>query len=227
MNATIPDAPPLATGQRMDRATFHARYLETPEHFKAELIDGVVFVASPIAQFHCDANDDLTTLLKLYASSTPGTHANANRTCKVDEDNEVQPDALLYIEPEFGGQVRIEGGYLVGLPELVVEVAYSTVERDLKTKRKLYEANGVREYIVYRADTHELIWFGRDDAAFVRREPDTDGLICSRAFPGLQLKTDDLVAGNTASMIATLQLGLASQAHADFVESLAQRRRAS
>ena len=227
MNATLPETTTLATGQRMDRATFHARYLDTPEHCKAELIDGVVFVASPISKYHCDANDDLTLLFRLYAASTSGAHANANITCIVDDETEVQPDAAVWIHSECGGRCRIKSGYIMGSPELVVEVAYTTVDRDLKTKRKLYEDHGVQEYLVYRADIEELIWFRRDGDGFVRHNPDDDGVYRSVAFPGLQLRVEELIASNVVGLMATLQLGLASQAHADFVESLAQRRRPS
>jgi len=227
MNSVITEPSTLAAGQRMDRAAFHARYLETPEHFKAELIDGVVFVASPISLYHALPNDALFYLMKSYSASTPGIEAAANLTCFVDDEHEVQPDAAMWIQPELGGQVRIVDGYIVGLPELVVEVAYSTVDRDLKTKRKLYEDRGVREYLVYRADIEELIWFRREADAFVRHVPDADGVFRSVVFPGLQFRVEDLVAGNVGGLMATLQLGLASQAHADFVQSLAQRRRAS
>lgn len=44
--------PPLESGDRLTRAEFERRYEATPEKFKAELIEGVVYVASPVRAFH-------------------------------------------------------------------------------------------------------------------------------------------------------------------------------
>ena len=46
-------SPPLADGQRLDRATFHERYAAMPPEFRAELIGGVVHVmTSPLRRRH-------------------------------------------------------------------------------------------------------------------------------------------------------------------------------
>ena len=39
--------PPLVDGERLDRATFHERYEAMPPRTRAELIGGVVVMASP------------------------------------------------------------------------------------------------------------------------------------------------------------------------------------
>ncbi|HAG80869.1 MAG TPA: hypothetical protein DCL61_06780, partial [Cyanobacteria bacterium UBA12227] len=53
-------------------------------------------------------------------------------TVRLDADNEPQPDALLRIEPEVGGNSSIsEDDYIEGAPELIVEVAASSASYDL------------------------------------------------------------------------------------------------
>ena len=59
-----------------------------------------------------------------------------------------QPDIALRILPEYGGQSRVEGNYAAGAPELIVEVAASSRDRDPGVKRKLYQRMGVQEYVV-------------------------------------------------------------------------------
>jgi hypothetical protein len=44
--------PGLESGDRLTRAEFERRYQSTPEKFKAEPIEGVVYVASPVRAFH-------------------------------------------------------------------------------------------------------------------------------------------------------------------------------
>ena len=74
-----------------------------------------------------------------------------NSTVRLDLDNEPQPDALLLIDPARGGQVRFSpDDYIEGSPELVAEVASSSVSYDLHAKLHVYRRNGVREYVVWR-----------------------------------------------------------------------------
>jgi Uma2 family endonuclease len=95
-------------------------------------------------------------------------------------DNEPQPDALLLIEPACGGQSRQEGGYLAAAPELVVEVASSSVSYDLHGKFRLYEQAKVREYVVIVLREKQVRWFALDEnSRFVERHADADGIFRS------------------------------------------------
>ncbi len=58
--------------------------------------------------------------------------------------SEPQPDALLRILAERGGQSHDQHGYLHGAPELVVEVSKTTRYVDARSKLKDYERAGVR-----------------------------------------------------------------------------------
>ena len=50
--------------------------------------------------------------------------------------------------------------------------------------------------------------------------PDEAGILRSRVFPGLQLHADALLTGDLARVLAVLQQGIQSPAHAEFVERL-------
>ncbi|MEQ8957793.1 MAG: Uma2 family endonuclease, partial [Coleofasciculus sp. C2-GNP5-27] len=117
--------PPLESGDRLTRIEFERRYQQMPENKKAELIEGVVYVASPVrANRHGKPHAQIIGWLLVYESETPGAYLADNTTVRLDADNEPQPDALLRIEPEVGGNSRItEDDYIEGAPELVVEVA--------------------------------------------------------------------------------------------------------
>jgi Uma2 family endonuclease len=87
--------PPLESGDRLTRVEFERRYEAMPDNVKAELIDGVVYVASPAKYEHGHQNGLLVTWLGVYASETPGTDMNTNATVRLDELSEPMPDALL------------------------------------------------------------------------------------------------------------------------------------
>src|SRR5438094_7219850 len=99
--------PPLENGDRLTRAEFERRYTAMPHLTKAELIEGVVYVPSPVRYRHHGAPHALLIgWLVQYAAGTPGVGVSDNSTVRLDLDNEPQPDALLLIEPTCGGQAR-------------------------------------------------------------------------------------------------------------------------
>jgi Putative restriction endonuclease len=214
-------APLLADGQRLGQAEFMRRYELTPPGFTAELIGGVVHVASPLSRPHGGGSFDTTTWLGVYRARTPGTEGLENTTTLMDDLGVPQPDTQLRILPEYGGQSRNEGDYVGGASELVVETARSSRKIDLGDKRADYERAGVKEYIVMALDTQEIHWHVRRDDKLVRIAPDPDGIYRSTVFPGLWLDPAALLRKDLAGALAVLERGLATPEHAAFVARLA------
>ncbi len=215
--------PPLQSGDRLTRDEFERRYHAMPEHVKAELIKGVVYVmASPVrAVGHGEEHAVIVGWLILYRSKTPGVRVFDNSTVRLDEESEPQPDAALLIDPRRGGQaILAPDGYIEGAPELVIEIAASSVSYDLHDKLEAYQDRGVREYVVWRVFDDAVDWFERVDGRFVLRAPDEAGLLRSAVFPGLWLDPAALIADDLAKMIERLNQGLTSPEHAAFVARL-------
>ncbi|MBE9093068.1 Uma2 family endonuclease [Tychonema sp. LEGE 07203] len=214
--------PALESGDRLTRAEFERRYEATPEKFKAELIEGVVYVASPVRVFHGTPHAALITWLGVYWSATPGVSAADNTTARLDLDNEPQPDALLRIQ--IGGTSTIsDDGYIEGAPELVAEIAASSATIDLGAKKNAYRRNGVQEYLVWQTFENRLSWFRLQAEEFVLIEPDAGGIIRSSTFPGLWLAVPALLEGNMMEVLNVLQRGIADGAHQAFIQELAGR----
>jgi Uma2 family endonuclease len=214
--------PPLETGDRLTRAEFERRYEAMPHVRKAELIEGVVYVPSPVRyRRHGVPHGQTITWLGSYQAGTPGVGFGDNTSARLDLDNEPQPDGLLLIDPALGGQARITpDDYIEGAPELVAEVTASTVSIDLNTKLNVYRRNGVREYVVWRVLNKEIDWFMLREGEFVRASPDPEGIYRSAVFPGLWLDAPALLRGDLARVLAVVQQGLASPEHAEFVDRL-------
>jgi hypothetical protein len=220
--------PPLVDGQRLTREEFHRRYEAMPEVKKAELIEGVVHVPSPVRdEHHGEPHAELMGWLWVYRANTPGVRASDNATLLLEED-EPQPDGLLRIDPRAGGQARVnEEGYLVGGPELVAEVSASSASFDLGAKLRVYQSAGVREYVVWRVLDGEVDWFVLREGQFLRQAPHADGTLRSETLPGLWLDPSALVRLESGRVLGLLQQGLASPEHATFVQDLQRRRTAS
>lgn len=224
---TIPSKliiPRLENGDRLTRTEFERRYHGMPKHQKAELIDGIVYLmASPLRiKSHGEPHAQVMTWLGVYAASTPGVGLADNTTVILDDENEPQPDALLRIEQ--GGQSRInEDDYLESAPELVVEIAASTVSYDLHQKLRVYCRHQVQEYLVWRVYDHKFDWFRLQKGTYIQIKPNSKGIICSEVFPGLWLQRSQLLAGKLAQVLAVLQEGLTTPEHRDFVQKLASQ----
>lgn len=224
----IMDIPPLENGDHLSRVEFERRYHAMPPHIKAELIEGVVYMSSPVRfRSHGKPHRQAVTLLGVYADTTPGVECVDNATFRLDPANEPQPDVALFIESAAGGQARVSADdYLESAPELIIEVAASTAAIDLHTKLDVYRLSGVREYIVWRVAEPAFDWFVEQDCEYLRLQPDARGILRSKVFPGLWLDTKALTVSDMQKAMATLQQGLASKEHAAFVKRLkAQRRR--
>lgn len=216
--------PPLENGDHLDQKTFHARYEAMPENTRAELIGGIVYMASPLKPRHGQMHMRVAHWLISYEDATPGVESYDNTTAILAEDSEPQPDAYLIISPEKAGQMRMnEEEYLEGAPELIVEVALSREAIDLHRKRDDYERGGVREYVVVALRQKQCFWFVSRNGRFEDLPPGADGIIRSEVFPGLWLDPAALLRRDAARIREVLKQGLASPEHAAFVASLAAR----
>jgi len=212
--------PPLENGDMLSRSEFERRYTAMPHLKKAELIEGIVYIASPLRfEAHAEPHANLIIWLGTYKIATPGVRLGDNPTVRLDLDNEPQPDAVLFIDAEYGGQTHLsDDGYIEGAPELVVEIAASTASIDLRDKKRVYRRNGVKEYLVWQTLDRRLDWFFWQDGEYVSLTPDRDGIICSRIFPGLWLSVPAMLNQDMPQVLTTLQLGLNSVEHQQFVQ---------
>jgi hypothetical protein len=215
----------LKEGDRLSREEFERRYEAMPELKRAELINGVVLMPSPVRlQQHGSPHADLVGWLVNYRVATPGVCVGDNSTIRLDADNEPQPDALMIVGPSCGGQVRIDSdGYIEGGPELVAEVAASSINIDLTSKLQVYAQHGVREYLVWRVLDQAVDWFVLRQGQYDRLAPTSGGVLQSEVFPGLWLNVAALVRLEIPAVMQQLQQGLASPEHAAFVTRLQQQ----
>lgn len=192
---------PLESGDRLTRDEFERRYETRPDIKKAELVEGVVYVASPVRiSQHAEPHGRMVFWIGAYVAKHPECRFADNGTVRLDEQNEPQPDVLLY----RSGPDRVdEDDYLAGAPELAVEVSASSASYDLGPKMEAYRRNGVREYIVWQILEERIDWFRLRDGEYEPVAP-TRGVIESVEFPGLRLDVGAMLAGDLAAVQAAL-----------------------
>ncbi|MEY3895879.1 MAG: hypothetical protein RLZZ214_1399 [Verrucomicrobiota bacterium] len=201
---SVSAAPPqLQQGDVLARTEFERRYAAMPGLKKAELIEGIVYMASPVrADVHGIPHVRLATLLQVYATKHPGLIVADNATVRLDTLNEPQPDLLLM---RTDGQAHVDSdGYVSGAPDFVAEIAASTASYDLHQKKRTYLRAGVLEYLVWLSDENRLIWWQLKEDEFAEIPADESGLLTSATFPGLVIDSQALTSGDLAVALARL-----------------------
>lgn len=183
---------------------------------------GTVFVAAPLGKAHAKGHARLAGVFDAYVARTVGTEVLIEATTILGIDDEVQPDLQIRIFPDHNGQTRNSlDKYVLGAPELVCELAYSTRAIDLHLKRERYERAGVCEYIVYCLHPGEVTWF--DFANKTRIVASDDGILRSRVLPGFWLSHHGLLELDYEQLMSSINAGLTSPEHAEFCETLSSR----
>lgn len=213
----------LNNGDRLTQKEFHSLYEKAGENAHAELIDGIVYMASPLRARHGSHHAWLTMLIALYSGRTPGTQVCDNTTVVLSESYEPQPDLLLRVRREYGGKSGIDDrGYVEGAPELVIEVADSSRGIDLNVKRAGYARHGVEEYWVLNLIDDRIQAF--DLTTGIETVLDAQSICRSKVFPGLWINVPAIFADNLDGMLSVLNDGLATPEHAAFVAKLASQK---
>jgi Uma2 family endonuclease len=216
------DPPPLENGDTLHAREFMRRYAAMPHVKKAELIEGRVYMGSPVrADVHARPDGIVQTWLGSYAAATLGVALYPHATLLLDSDNTFQPDAMLCVRADRGGRSRVnDDGYVAGSPELVVEVAASSASLDARDKFRVYRRASVPEYLLWRTEDGILDWIALEGDEYVAKQPDAQGILRSSILPGLVLLKSAMFSLDAAAILRTLNEALKSPEHQEFVKRL-------
>ena len=230
----------LENGSSFTQPEFHLLYSRTPEGFRAELVGGIVYVmSSPVSNGHATRRFDFGGALFHYRRFTPGVQGGSDRTVRLGDGGEAQPDLHLRVRLDHGGTVGTwnledgeqvpagdDGDFLESGPEFVLEVAKSSRRFDLGEKLADYRAGGVKEYVVAVARTRTLVWYCFEESEEALVVP-ADGVLKSRVMPGLWINGPAVFREDAMTAGDTLDAGLATPEHAAFVAKLAAAKAAA
>jgi Uma2 family endonuclease len=219
--------PPLEPGDVLTAEEFERRWEAMPDLKHAELINGVVYMNAAISVYHAFPHVQLIQWIAQYATATPGLIPLLEPSVRLEKLNEPQPDCMLMIDAECGGQAKVVDGYVRGAPELVAEIAATTASYDLHAKLDVYRRFGVREYIVWRTYDQAIDWFVLRNERFEPLAPSSAGRYQSTICPGLWLDAAALLRNDMLTVLKVLQEGIATPEHAAFAQKLTVARPAT
>ncbi|TWU04600.1 Uma2 family endonuclease [Stieleria varia] len=194
--------PSLYSGDVLDAGEYLRRYRAAPECIDAERINGKVFLMSPLrATSHAEPHALLSAWLVMYSAGHADLRVFDNATTRLDENNDPQPDLVLM---RTGGQAQLVDDYIVGSPEMIIEIAGSSASYDFGEKRDIYETAGVQEYLVYETAEGRIAWWVNREGRFVEIQP-INGIYRSPTFPGLHLNADAIRTANANQLLQCLR----------------------
>jgi Uma2 family endonuclease len=209
-NGWLNGAPPLENGDRLSRTEFERRYAAHPEIKKAELIEGIVYVASPTKLPHGLVHGRASLWLSTYVHATPPIRLVENTSIQLAQDDFAQPDLFLWLpkthEQDAAAGQRDE--ILDHAPDLVIEIAASSAAYDLHVKMNAYQRSAAPEYVVFLVYERETVWFAWQDGVYHQRTPDQQGIIRSQVFPGLWLDTARFWADDSTGVANVVRRGM-------------------
>jgi Uma2 family endonuclease len=209
----------LAPGDRMGLEEFLDRWEKSPELKFAELIDGVVYMPSPVSSPHGDFDWLAAAVLGYYGLRSDVCGGKSNATWLM-LGSAPQPDITLSLDSAYGGRVEMAPRELAsGLPELVVEICRSSRSYDLGPKLALYERAGVPEYLAILVEERRFEWRILEQGRYRLMEA-SDGIFRSRILPGLWIDEPAFWRKDRPRLLAVVDQGLQSPEFLEFKRRL-------
>lgn len=200
----------LAPGDCMGREEFLRRWEQMPHLKFAELIEGVVYMPSPVSIPNARFDGLLSGLVFYYAAHVPGVESLANASWLMKRGNAPQPDISLRNLQKHAARSWVEDKFAAGVPELAIEICASSRSYDLGPKLALYQTAGVPEYLAVPIEEQRVEWRYLEQGKYKMLKPHRDGTLRSRIFPGLWLNVAALWKEDAPRLIAALEKGLAT-----------------
>ncbi len=155
------------------------------EEQKADLLDGVIHVASPENSDHNQLVCWLTIVLRQFVEERKLGRLTINKVAfRLSDRTAPEPDLAFVASHRMN---IIKPGYVDGPPDLVIEiVSPDSVERDYENKRVRYETAGVREYWIIDPLENSATFLVREGDSFVEQHLG-DHIFKSRVLPQFEI----------------------------------------
>ncbi|MGE3808535.1 MAG: Uma2 family endonuclease [Gemmataceae bacterium] len=172
---------------------------------KGDLIDGVIYVASPDNTDAAQLFVWLIGLMNGYAARKRlGKILGSRVACRFDDREAPEPDILFVKASHLD---RVKRGGVDGPPDLAIEiVSPDSVERDYGKKRKQYERHGIAEYWIIDEENRSVLVLHLDGRKKYREVKQPRGRVTSQELAGFWLKRSWLWQRPLPDPLDSLQL---------------------
>jgi Uma2 family endonuclease len=181
----------MSTALRYPFYDFDAFCALVPDGQKADLIDGVIYLASPENIEHHRLNIWLIRLLWDYidARRIVGEFFSSRIAFRLDKRESPEPD-IAFVAGQTA-HLLINWGYVEGPPDWAAEiVSPESIDRDYHEKRLQYERYGVREYWIIDPLEQKMIAYRRARDGKYKEVRPRKGIVTSKVIPGFWVRPE-------------------------------------
>ena len=160
---------------------------------KADLLDGVIYMASPDSPGAARVNGFLYGLLDFYVAEFELGEVYGPRSAfRLADTYAPEPDIAFVRQDRLG---LWKGSIFRGAPDVAVEIVTTdSVGRDTSVKRKVYERGGAGEYWMIHLLDARCTFLRLEENEFRDVTPRSGSLFHSETVPGFWIDTDWLFA---------------------------------
>lgn len=184
--------------------TFADFYAIIQPEQKADLIDGIIYMASPEGTKASRLFAWLFVVLAHYLEYTELGEIFGSRTAfRLGAKDSPEPD-IAFVKKERLHLVR--EGHIAGAPDAAMEiVSPESVNRDYHKKRTLYERAGVAEYWIIDEEMRKVTLLRLDHTGKYREVRSVRGILRSQVIKGFWLRPEWLWAKPRPSKLDTVK----------------------
>jgi len=191
-------------GDRMSLQEFFSVWEQIPNLKRAELIDGVVHLPSPVSYPHAAYQGLLAFWLGAYAAAVDDSFEVLTEGSLQIIGNSPQPDIALH------RRSNPTPLYNQSTPLLIIEGTYTSRSIDLGPKLDLYRRAKVPESICVLLAEERVEWRVLEGETYRLLPPTPNGILQSHTQSGLWLDTTAIFPPDRKRLLATIQQGVPS-----------------
>jgi hypothetical protein len=164
---------------------------------------------------------DLALCVNHYRLFTPGIYVCLHVPVVLDENTRIVPGLIAMVNHGRLKQCEPVTLGFEGPPNFVLDVFDADEMAEYKARRSDFERSGVTEYVVVEnAERLRLHWNRHDGSRFVDAAADRNGVIKSKALPGLWIPVKALATRDWWAILSAIEYGVTRLGHHEFQESI-------
>ena len=164
---------------------------------------------------------DYALCINKYRLSTPGIYVCIHVPVELEDGTRIVPGLVAMVNHGRLKQCEPAESCFKGPPNFVFDVFDKDELDEYQSRRASFEKYGVTEYVAVIADEHWTCHWNRyDGEKFEEVSPNEEGVIKSKALPGLWFSTKYAANRDWWALVDSIEQGVTRLGHHEFMETI-------
>lgn len=164
---------------------------------------------------------DMAMCINHYRLSTPGLYVCIHISVQLDAKTKIIPGIIAQVNS--GRFKQCDPGsydFFTGPPNFVFDVFQDDQKEEYNFRKECFEKSGVIEYVVWFNSSKLPIWNRLIDGRYKKIKEDEEGMIKSKALPGMWVPLEAFKNRDWWTIMATISRGITRRGHRDFMATI-------